>query len=198
MRYRGFGNTGLAAVWTLIAINLVIFIATWVAPQAVDVLALQRTGLLTHPWTLVTAMFVHGGITHILFNMLWLYWYGTALLQLVGEGKFLALYFIGGLVGNLLFVLIEPFYAAVGASGAVLALGGALAVMRPKWKIVLFPIPIPMDLWVYVLFGSVFLGILIPFLTDSNVAWQAHLGGLVTGLIAGYFFRMKERGRSWR
>jgi membrane associated rhomboid family serine protease len=198
MRYRS-QNFGTPAVWVLIAANIIIFIATIFTHQAIDLLALQRTGLTSHPWTLVTALFVHGSITHILFNMLWLYWYGTALLHLIGEGKFLALYFAGGLIGNILFVLIEPLYPAIGASGAVLALGGALAVMRPKLKIVLFPIPIPMDLWIYVLFGSVFLGILIPFASrDSNIAWQAHLGGLVTGLIAGYIFRMRERRRSWR
>ena len=76
---------------------------------------------------------------------------------------------------------------AVGASGAVFAVGGALAVMRPKLKVFIFPIPLPLNLWIAVIGGLVILSFL-PY-----VAWQAHLGGLIVGLIAGYIFRRKER-----
>ncbi|MDO9332944.1 MAG: rhomboid family intramembrane serine protease [Dehalococcoidales bacterium] len=197
--YRSYQNLGARAVWTLILANVVIFLAVTLTRNSSSVFeafGISRDYLDTQPWTMLTSMFLHAGFTHILFNMLWLYWYGTALVQLIGEIKFLILYFVGGLVGNALFVLIEPDGLGIGASGAVLALGGALAIMRPKMKIVLFPIPIPMDLWVYVLIGSAFLGVLIPAISGgSGIGWQAHLGGLVTGLAFGWYFRRWERRR---
>ncbi len=65
--------------------------------------------------------------------MLTLYFFGTYLYRLIGEGKFLILYFGGGILGNILFILLgPPFSIAVGASGAIFALGGALTMMRPK------------------------------------------------------------------
>ncbi len=197
--YRSYQNLGARAVWTLILANVAVFIATSLTGNnnaIYNAFGISRIDFGSQPWTMLTSLFLHAGFTHILFNMLWLYWYGTALVQLIGEVKFLILYFVGGLVGNALFVLIEPFGLAIGASGAVLALGGALAVMRPKMKIVLFPIPIPMDLWVYVLIGSAFLGVLIPAISGgSGIGWQAHLGGLVTGLAFGWYFRQWERRR---
>lgn len=84
-------------------------------------------------------------------------------------------------------LLAPPLSIAIGASGAVFALGGALAVMRPKLRVLVFPVPVPMPLWVAVIGGFV----IISFL--PNVAWQAHLGGLAFGTIGGYFFRRKER-----
>ena len=84
-------------------------------------------------------------------------------------------------------LLGEPLSVAVGASGAIFALGGALAVMRPKLRVVIFPIPVPLPLWIAVIGGFIILS-LLPF-----VAWQAHLGGLIIGFIAGYIFRRKER-----
>ncbi|MDD5189601.1 MAG: rhomboid family intramembrane serine protease [Dehalococcoidales bacterium] len=187
-------------IWVLIGANVLIFIASLIGRNSAifDTLAISRSNLTTHPWSLVTSLFLHDPYNyfHILFNMLWLYWYGSALVQLIGEAKFLILYFAGGIIGNLLFIAIEPNAAAIGASGAVITLGGALAVMRPKIKIVLFPIPIPMDLWIYVIFGTLFLSILIPAMSSgSSIGWQAHLGGLITGVAAGFYFRRWERKR---
>ena len=91
-------------------------------------------------------------------------------------------------MGSIFYLLLGPsFVTAVGASGAVFALGGVLAAMRPKIPVLVFPIPVPIPLWVAVIGGFIILSF-APF-----VAWQAHLGGLVFGLIAGYFFRRRER-----
>ncbi len=92
------------------------------------------------------------------------------------------------MLDNILYILPgEPLSVAVGASGAIFALGGALAMMRPKLRVFVFPIPVPLPLWIAVIGGFIILSFL-PF-----VAWQAHLGGLVVGLIAGHIFRRKER-----
>jgi len=97
-------------------------------------------------------------------------------------------YFIGGILGSILYVLLgSPLSIAIGASGAVFAVGGALVVMRPKLRVFVFPIPVPLPLWAAVIGGF----LIISFF--PNVAWQAHLGGLAFGLTIGYFFRKRDR-----
>jgi membrane associated rhomboid family serine protease len=133
---------------------------------------------------MVTNMFVHGSLGHLAVNMFTLYFLGTFFYRLVGENKFILVYFGGGILGNIFFILLgPPFSIAVGASGAIFALGGALAVMTPKLKVFVFPIPVPLPLWVAVIGGF----LVISFF--PGIAWQAHLGGLVFGLAAGYLLR---------
>jgi len=191
MRVRyGYPTDGLNAILILIIINFVIFFATLIRSELIYLLGLQPAALFSRPWTVVTAMFVHAGFWHIFANMITLYFFGSYFSRLVGQGRFLLVYFAGGILGNLLFwALAHPFDVAVGASGAVFALAGGLVVMRPKLPVIIFPIPIPMPLWVAVLGGFVLLSFL------PSVAWQAHLGGLIVGLIAGFISRRRERYR---
>ena len=175
-------------MWVIIAINLLLLVASLIFTELLFYLGLIPAFLWSHPWTIVTSMFMHSGLWHCTANMLTLYFFGSYLSRLIGDSKFLIIYFSGGILGNVLYILLgDPLSIAVGASGAVFALGGALAVMRPKLKVFIFPIPIPLNLWIAVIGGFVILSFL-PY-----VAWQAHLGGLIVGLIAGYIFRRKER-----
>ena len=188
MRYRRYQRFKLSPILILIAVNFLLFIATLIAPGLIFLLGLQPAGFLLRPWTILTCMFVHSGFWHIIANMLTLYFFGTYLYRLIGQGRFLMVYFGGGILGSILFILLAPsFSIAVGASGAVFALAGALVVMRPKLPVLIFPIPVPIPLWVAVIGGFLILSFL-PY-----IAWQAHLGGLVLGLVAGYFFRKRER-----
>jgi len=133
-------------------------------------------------------MFVHGSFFHILFNMIALYFLGSFLIRTAGEKSFLAVFFLGGLAGNILFVLLaNPFSTGVGASGGIFALAGALAIMVPRVPVIIFPIPIPMPLWI-----AVIILVFISFLF-SGIAWQAHIGGLLLGLAAGLIFRRIRR-----
>jgi membrane associated rhomboid family serine protease len=184
MRYRGFN---LTAVWLLIGTNLLLFIATLMNQDLIWLLGLQPAGFLARPWTLVTNLFVHGGVWHIIANMLTLYFFGSFLCRLIGVKNFLIVYFGGGILGNILFILLgSPYSVAIGASGAIYAVAGALAVMMPNLRVLIYFI-VPMPLWVVVLIFFV-LWSFIP-----GIAWQAHLGGLVFGLIAGYLFRRRRR-----
>ncbi len=188
MRY-SYQTSRQTPVWILIAVNLIVFIASlFNSDLIVTNFALNGATLAQHPWTIVTAMFVHIEWWHILGNMLTLFFFGTYLLQLVGQGRFWLVYFIGGIIGNALFLLLAPpSYYVLGASGAIFALGGALAVLRPNIRVFVFPIPAPIPLWIAVIGGF----LIVSFL--GNVAWQAHLGGIIVGLIAGYIFRRQER-----
>lgn len=188
VRYRSYQSYNLGPILVLITVNLLLFIVTMILPELVYLLGLQPAGFLSRPWTIVTSMFMHGGFWHIFANMLTLYFFGSYLSRLVGWGKFLMVYLAGGILGNVLFVLLAPpLSVAVGASGAVFALAGALVMMRPKLPVMIFPIPIPIPLWVAVIGGFLILSFL------PSIAWQAHLGGLVLGLIAGYIFKKRQR-----
>jgi len=191
MAYRSYHGFKLTPIWVLILVNVLLFIATAISRELVFLLGLQPVVFLQRPWTIVTSMFIHAGLGHIIANMLTLYFFGTYLSMLVGKNKFLIVYFCGGILGNILYILLAPpFSIAVGASGAIFALGGALAVMRPRLRVFIFPLPVPIPLWVAVIGGFLILTLLsVPL----NIAWQAHLGGLVFGLIAGYIFRRRER-----
>jgi len=189
MAYRSSRPT---AVWVLIGVNLLLFITTLISRDLILFLGLQPAGFLDRPWTIVTNLFIHSGLWHIFANMITLYFFGGFLCRLLGVKRFLLVYFIGGIVGNIFFILLppSPLSIAIGASGAVFALGGTLAVLMPKLRVFVFPIPAPIPLWIAVIGGFILLTVLSPFL---NIAWQAHLGGLVLGLVAGYIFKRRMR-----
>jgi membrane associated rhomboid family serine protease len=201
MRYRGYEDN-LVPIWTIIILNLLvflgfeicrIFISVDVYNQAFLLLGLRRAGFLSTPWTIITSMFVHAGVWHILANMVTFYFFGSFLNKLIGTKNLLITYFGGGILGGIFYLLLSnPYVPAVGASGAVFALGGVLTVLTPKLKVIVFPIPAPIPLWVAIIGGFIILS-LLSLAPGIGIAWQGHLGGLVFGLIAGYFFRKKTR-----
>ena len=183
--YRGFKST---SIWVLIGLNLLLFIVALLVPTVVLFLGLIPAGVLDRPWTIITSIFLHGSIGHILTNTVTLYFFGRYLCTLIGERKFLTVYLIGGILGNIGYILLgPPLSIAIGASGAIFSLGGILAVMRPRLRVFIFPLPVPLPLWAAVIGGF----LIISFF--PNVAWQAHLGGLAFGLTIGYFFRRRDR-----
>ena len=184
---RTYRTVNLNVLWFLIALNVLIFIVTLVRPEIVYMLGLKPALLSERPWTIITSMFVHGSILHILFNMVSLYFLGSFLIRAAGERSFLVVFFLGGLAGNILFALLgDPLSTGVGASGGIFALGGALAVIVPRVPVFIFFIPIPIPLWV-----AIIIFFLFSFL--PKIAWQAHLGGLLLGLVAGLIFRKRRR-----
>jgi len=196
--YRSSRGDSLAPVLAIIILCFLVYIATIVGGfldyDLIPLLGLQTASFLAEPWTIVTNLFVHGSIWHLLFNMITLYFFGTFLVRLVGTRAFLITYFVGGIVGNIFFMffaligfLTSPFSIVIGASGAIFALGGALAVLTPKLRVYVFPIPAPMPLWVAVIGGFLILSFV------GGIAWQGHLGGLVAGLIAGLILRRGVR-----
>jgi uncharacterized protein len=200
MSYGRNRGLNINPIWVIIGVCVVIFLFSNFDQRNLieNRFALIPAFIGQQPWTLLTYMFLHGGVWHLLFNMLTLYFFGTFAIALVGETAFLTTYFVGGIVGGLTYLLFSfapiPYFqnsqyiAVVGASGAIYALGGLLIVMRPNTRVVAFPIPIPMPLWVAILIGFV-LVLLYP-----NVAWQAHLGGIIYGAAVGYYFRRRESG----
>jgi len=181
-------NLSMNAIWIIMIANLLVYMVVLVEGQLIFDLGLQPGTWLERPWTIVTNMFVHGGLWHLLGNMVSLFFLGRFLISLTGETKFLIVYFLGGLAGNLVYIALGPEdTVAIGASGAVFAVGGALVSLIPNVRVLVFPIPAPVPLWVAIIGAFVVLSFL------PNVAWQAHLGGLVFGLVLGYAFRGRRR-----
>lgn len=183
----GYVGSNLTPLWVLVGLNLIVFIAARINDNVVIQLGLIPSLFTERPWTIVTNMFVHYDIWHIFGNMLTVFYFGRALLQLVGQKRFLLLYFGGGILGNILYIWLgAPQSIAIGASGAVYAIAGALAIMIPRARVFAYFF-IPMPLWLLVLVFFV-LWSFVP-----GIAWQAHIGGLVAGVIAGFFFRRRTR-----
>lgn len=140
-------------------------------------------------WQVVTYMFLHGGFTHILFNMIALWMFGSALERVWGSREFLKYYLITGIGGGLCYALFNmgsPI-PTVGASGAIYGLLLAFAVLFPEEIIYIWGI-LPMKAKYFaLLFGGI--EFLASFNSGSGVAHLAHLGGMVVGYIY-----LKRRG----
>ena len=200
MRQKSFFETYTGI---LIAVNVVGFILALVLMNSIDDavvvswIALQPSVVLAgqNLWTFVTSMFMHAGFGHLFVNMISLMFIGGFVEKLIGKKRFLWLYFGGGLFAGLFFVVIAGLTGvdlnvyAVGASGAIFALGGLLAVLTPRLPVLVFFI-IPMPMWMAMVFLMVVLwalslGLGLPI---GNVA---HLGGLIVGVGYGFYLKRK-------
>lgn len=144
--------------------------------------------LLVQPWTLISYGFLHFGFFHILFNMLWLYWFGRFVLNLFTEKRLLTVYLLGALFGGLLFVLAYNLFPVfedsrgflIGASGAVTAIMIFIATTTPNTELRIFTFNI--KLWHIALF--LFLLDLVRVPGSGNAGGlMAHVGGAVFGYV---------------
>ena len=149
------------------------------------------------PWQIVSYAFLHGGATHLLFNMFALYMFGPDIERLLGLKRFLIYYLVcvvGAALAQLLVLHMigNPPVPTVGASGSIFGLLLAYGMAFPRRKLMLVFPPIPMPAWLFVtLYGllELYLG-----LTGSNagVAHFAHLGGMVGGLALIFYWRSQR------
>ncbi len=172
-------------VWALIIINVVVFFITTTGhPSVFNRLAFVPKDFLEgNLWSIVTAMFMHGGFFHLFCNMWGLYIFGTLVAPLMGPGRFLTLYLVGGLTGNLLYLAfnLNSGIALVGASGALFAVMMAVAMMTPDIRFMLMFPPIPMKARTLVIVYAILELLMVG--DNSNIAHLAHLGGLLGGYI---------------
>lgn len=186
-------QTGRTCVFALIAINVVMFILTG-SPRSEQLLMLSVDGLRDGMfWQPLTAMFMHDGFSHIFFNMWGLYIFGGIVAPRLGGRAFLALYLASGLAGNVLEIASlwnTPFVPLCGASGAVMGVTAAAAVMAPETPMLLLFIPFPIKLRTMAIVFFALEIVLQVSGGQAHVAHLAHLGGLVAGyLFVRIFFR---------
>jgi membrane associated rhomboid family serine protease len=181
---RGSGQP--VVTWSLIGVTLLVYIAQIIPGSPVGPLGTYypvRT--LVAPWTMITAIFLHGSVLHILFNMFSLFVFGPILERMLGRSRFLALYLVSGLGGSVAVLLLDPMGGVLGASGAIFGLMGAFFVIQRGLG--------GNNVQILIVIGiNLVSGFLLP-----GVSWQAHLGGVVTGAVLALLY-MRTRKRSQR
>jgi len=146
-------------------------------------------------WQPLTSMFLHGGLFHILCNMLVLWSFGNPIEQTIGTKKFLQLYFLSGLVSAIFWMFLGTG-PAVGASGALCGLMSAFLFIAPESEVLLFfiiPIKIKNAIYGFAVFSLVFglLSLLNPSY-GFGIGHFAHLGGLIGGYLIAYYWKTKN------
>jgi membrane associated rhomboid family serine protease len=186
--FGGRAVAGSLVTYVLVGLNIALYLVEWIYPRIVNYLWLvgdAYDGTLHRPvgvahgeaYRLITSAFLHEpgtagfGPAHIIFNMWALLLVGPALERLLGRARFIALYLLSALGGAVLFYLIvPPQQTALGASGAIFGLFGAWFVVARKLRVdtrsIVFLIVI---------------NLAIGFFASSAIAWQDHIGGLITG-----------------
>lgn len=198
------------AVTTLIALNVFVFSlelvngTDWALQYALIPYNIVHGIAL---WTIITSMFIHAGWLHLIGNMIYLWVFGYELERYyMGPWRFLAFYFVCGLAATALQVAVDPSLNIpnLGASGAIAGVLGGFLVAYPRDEIFTFflvPFPIPVRLSALVLIGFWFLfqlgsGLLsISSIASGGVAYFAHVGGFVAGLVLVHFFAEPRRRR---
>ncbi len=183
----------LYSIQLLLAIG-VAFILQLLIPPLTTALWLDPNTALAMPWTLVTSMFLHGSFLHLFLNAFALFSFGPYLETRIGSKRFLGLYFASGIAGAVAYLLVialgigQPL-PALGASGAIFGVLGAVAVLEPNLPILLMFVPLPM--WMAAILW-VILELVGTFTPGTGIASAAHLGGLFLG--AAYIYHLKHKG----
>ncbi len=173
-----------AALW-LCFIIFIIFLLQAFIEGFTDYFILDTKVVLFNSYTLITAIFLHSGLPHLMYNLLGLALFGSILEHIIGSKRFLILFFVAGLAASLISI---PFYTKVlGASGAIFGILGMLGVLRPNLTVWVYSMPMPMILSLFMWGAGDVLGIFVP----TGTANIAHLGGLGIGIIAGLFYRIQ-------
>ena len=167
--------------WTLIAINVAIFVIGLLSEDAKREIfnnAVQYRPLIENGewWRIFTAMFLHANVTHILFNMWALFLFGPALERRFGSMSFISLYVAAGIGGGALYHVVGRIEPAVGASGAIFGLMGALIAATYRQRHTPAGRAVFSQLTLLLV-----INLALPFIIP-NIAWEAHMGGLVAGL----------------
>lgn len=196
---QGLGRfEGNITTYLLIAISAVFVLELVVqatAPSLFRRLFVLDSTWPTKPWTLLTSVFAHGGFSHILFNGIVLFFFGPLLEKRIGSRRFLYLVLAGGVLAGLAQITFYSTFlgqesGVLGISGALMAVMGALTVLGPRIKVLIFFI-IPAPLWALTI-GYAALDTLGFFAQSGGIAHLAHLTGLALGLFVGY--RLREQG----
>jgi len=178
--------------WVLVGINVVVFLMAQVTDDSGNRVIANQLSMLGGSynfrgageligvdggayWRLITSVFLHVSVIHILFNMYALTIFGPMLEGALGRLRFVALYLVSGLAGSVMvYWLTEPYVPTLGASGAVYGLfGAAFAVFARR------------GLQLQGLFVMMAINLVITFSVE-RISWQGHLGGLLAGLFLGW------------
>jgi len=200
---------------SLIIANILIFLyESSLDPDVLNVF-IARHGVVPdrlHLSTMLTSMFLHGGWLHVIGNMWFLWIYGRNVEDIMGSSRFALFYILCGLAAALVHIFFNPFsrVPTVGASGAIAGVMGAYLIKFPRARIItLVPIfffittlEVPAVLllvyWFIIQFFSGFMTIGYSQVSQGGVAWFAHVGGFVTGMLLVSVLVPRKPSRAWQ
>ena len=155
-------------------------------PGFTEMFVLNSKALSGEVWRFVSAIFLHSSITHLIYNLFALLLFGGLLEKLIGSKRFLVLFFLSGIIANLVSVWFYP--SSLGVSGAVYGILGALAVLKPMMMVWAFGLILPMFLAAILWIIGGVIGMFIP----SNTGHIAHLSGIGVGIILGLILLFRK------
>jgi len=182
-------------VTTFLALNIFIYLLTVLPVVGIQILnAGVGVNYLVADgewWRLITPMFLHGGIMHILFNMFVLFVFGPELEKIMGKMRFVTMFMLSGIIANIAtYILQDPYYTHLGASGAIFGIFGAYGALvyytkksMPELRQIIIPI--------------IAISVIMTFV-QPNINVTAHLTGLITGFIIGLSYFNPKRITRWR
>ncbi len=165
-----------------------IFLLQVLFPRFTDLFILNALSW-SEPWRFATSIFLHGGVVHLLYNLLALIVFGSIVERLIGRARFLIIFIITGVLANL--VSVNFYSSSLGASGAIFGVIGALIILRPSMMVWAFGLPMPVFIAGLLWAAGDILGA-YGFLMGnpiSNTGNIAHLSGMIFGFIFGALFR---------
>jgi len=206
--FERWSMTTLLIVFTSI-LSLISFIILAIKPDWIDYLALMPLNILQGKslWTLITHIFVHGGLAHLLINMFALFSIGNLCEKIVGRKRFLWFYILSGIFAGITAVILSGFFGTgigerlfgnpdtfmVGASGAIFAIAGLFVILLPKIRFGIIFIPI-FSLPAYIMIPLVLvLTWIATYAAGLPIGNTAHLGGFLAGIIYGLYLRRKYK-----
>jgi membrane associated rhomboid family serine protease len=198
----------------LIALNILIFLYQVFSPQGLEYHVFRMGAIpyeITHfttvtffpriapPLTLLTSMFIHGGILHLFGNMLYLWIFGNNIEDFLGPFRFILFYLISGLGASLIHIAFHPSSRVpmIGASGAIAGVLGAYFLLYPEARVLtlvlIWILPVP----AFIILGLWFVAQVMNIGIGGGVAWFAHIGGFLIGLGLLKLYMKKRRVRRW-
>jgi membrane associated rhomboid family serine protease len=179
------------------AVVLLLLLTVFTSPSLQEALRFAPDQALHRPWTFVTYMFVHAGLLHLLVNMLMLFVFGPPVEHRLGGRAFILYYLYCGIGAAVLCLLLSGFMASaavpvVGASGAVLGVAVAFAMLWPDAELLVFPLPMPVKARTFILVMVGLEVILSQVAPNDGIAHLAHIGGAGFGFL---FVRLQALSR---
>lgn len=199
------------ATYTFLILNIAIFFYEYsLGDQSLQLFinryATTPTDVLSgnQLYTFFTSMFLHGGWSHLIGNMLFLWIFGDNVEAVMGNVRFILFYLVGGIIASITHVWMNADSAipSLGASGAISAVLGAYLIMFPRSRIKMFFVVFFVTFYISALFfiGFWFVQQFMSVYQETSldaqsqgVAWWAHIGGFIFGVLCGFFYRSRAR-----
>ena len=170
----------------LCGICVIVFAIQAIFPVFTEYISLEQQSW-SQLWRFFTALFAHGSLSHLLYNILALALFGSILESIIGERRLLVIFLFTGMAANVVSIFIYP--SSLGASGAIFGIIGTLVMLRPGMSVFAFGLPMPMFIAAILWAVGDIIGLFIP----SNIANMAHLVGLAFGLVLGAILRQPNQ-----